>query len=137
MKKNIYFALLTGAVLLIGMNTSAKVSSRQELSRKVPQKVETAANNHQVTLFMEQLAKKDPAKLANFLLDGKFAYVYNETVKYIGIRGTDEVLVICQINDSDVGTFYYAAHKKGNKLNEQSTATPPSTQDFITLFERK
>lgn len=137
MKKNIYFTLLLSSLLLVGISASAKEPIPNKLPRQIAQKIEkTKADRQQVASFMEQLAKKDPAKLANFLLDGKFAYVYNESIKYIGIRGTDEVLDICQIDDSDVGTFYYVAHKKGNKVDEKSLATAPATQDFIALFEK-
>ncbi len=138
MKKNIYFTLALGAVLLLEISAFAKTPTQEALSRQVTQKIEqTADNAQQVTSFMKNLAQKDPAKLANFLLGGKFAYVYNESIVYLGVQSTGDVLVICQINDSDVGTFYYIAHKKGNRVFEDSVSSRPDTQAFVTLFERK
>ena len=138
MKKNIYLTLLISSVLLVGISASAKVPSQQALSRKVDQKVETATNNQQVTAFMKQLAKKNPAQLAEMLLQYKVPYVSNDSVIYIGVKDADEVLVVCQINDSDVGTFYHMVHKKADRwIPEPETTTPPSTQGFATLFERK
>lgn len=138
MRKNIYTTLTLGTILLLGMSAFAKAPAQEALSRQVTQKIEqTAQDQQQVASFIHQLAQKDPAKLANFLLGGKFAYVYNESIVYLGIQGTGDVLVICQIDDSDVGTFYYTAHKKGNRIFEDSVSSMPDTQAFVTLFERK
>ena len=136
-KKITYFTMTICAVLFLAASAFAREVPMKELTRQVSQKVEKTADNQQVVQFVENLAQKDPAKLANFLLGGKFAYVYNESVIYIGIQGNGEVLVICQINDFEVGTFYYTAHKKGNKVFEQNTAAIPNTKEFVTLFERK
>jgi hypothetical protein len=138
-KKTIYYtALACCAVLLMGMSSFSKVIPSQTLSRQIAYKIEKTTNNsRQVALFMEQLAQKDPAQFATFLLGEKLPYIYNESIIYIGIQGTDEVLVICKIDDSDVGTFYYTAHKQGDKLTTQHLAYYPSTQGFVTLFEVK
>ncbi|MBP5429534.1 MAG: hypothetical protein J6Y25_01405 [Elusimicrobiaceae bacterium] len=136
MKKNICFALCV--VLFLGVGAIAKTVSSQELSRQVDQKIEqTVQNQQQIAAFTQQLAQKDPAKLANFLLEGKFAYIHNGSIIFLGVQSTGDVLVICKIEDSDVGTFYYTVHKKDNKVTEQSTSTPPTTQDFATLFKRQ
>lgn len=139
MKKNVYFPLcLSMALLMTGSVAFTKGLSQEVLTRQVSQKVEQTANqNQQVAPFIKNLAQQDPVKLANFLLGSRFAYIYDESIAYLGIRGIDEVLVICKIDDTDVGTFYYVAHKKGNKVTEDSPATMPSTQGFVTLFERK
>lgn len=137
--KKIYIPLCLSCMLLMTGNLAfTKGTSQKKLERHVSQKIEQTADNElQVTAFLQHLAKKDPAKLANFLLEGKFAYVYNESIIYLGLKGTHEVLVISQIEDSDVGTFYYVAHKKGNKVTEESLSAIPNTQGFTTLFEHK
>ncbi len=137
MKKNMYFTGLISLALLSGSVAFAKAPSQEVLERRVAQQIETAADHSgQVVSFMKNLAQKDPAKLANFLLENKYTYVYNESIIYVGVRENGEVLVVCQIDDSDTGDFYYVAHKKGNKVAEQSTATMPATLGFIALFER-
>lgn len=138
MKKNLVVSFLIGSLLAMGISVFATNSPQRTLSHQLAKKIEQAPNKSlQIASFMEKLAQKDPARLANFLLEAKFTYVYNESIVYLGVQGVSGVLVICKINDSDTGNFYYTVHKKGSKVTEEITTTPPSHQGFATLFERK
>ena len=139
MKKNIYQILfLTGALLAFAtFSTSAKDSSlSQTLCQAVPVKLEQNYQQQQLIHFFENIARQDPAAFATFLLGEKSIYLTNPEVAYIGVKPNGEVLVLCEIDDFEIGAFYHVLHKKDGKVTTQSVATAPRLQEFITLFKR-
>lgn len=104
------------------------------VSQHVSRQVVQADENRQIARFAVQLAEKDPAQFATLVLGRKQHYVDNPYVVYIGIKGTEDAVVICKIPDTDVGTFYHTVRKSGARITTQESATFPDTQDFITLF---
>ncbi len=138
MKKNIVFMVVSMslAVLVAGGNLFAQHATQQNLSKQITQKIEKASIQAPFETYFKQLAKQDPAQMATLILGFKDAYIYNESILYMGINANSEALIICQIDDSDLGTFYYSAHKKEGKVYTARTVMLPETQGFITLFER-
>lgn len=138
MKKNIVFIAVSMclAVLVAGGNLFAQHATHQNLSKQVIQKVERASTQTPFETYFKQLSKQDPAKMATLILGFQDAYIYNESILYMGINADSEALIICQIDDPELGTFFYSAHKKAGKVHTAHTALLPETQGFITLFER-
>ena len=110
------------------------VPSKTVLEQHVSRQVIQADENRQIARFAVQLAEKDPAQFATLVLGRKQHYVDNPYVVYIGIKGTEDAVVICKIQDTDVGTFYHLIRKTGTRITTQEAASMPATQDFITLF---
>lgn len=140
MKKSCCYILLPILTILsfAQLNAFAETFfSQPATARQLIQQVKYNEDQHQITLFFKQLAQQNPAQFATFLLGSKMIYVHNPNVIYIGIAGEDEVFVVCKVEDSDVGNFYHAIHKKGGRYFTNEFAAAPSTQNFITLFEIK
>lgn len=138
MKKNlVYVSLAVCFALLLGTSAFCETSySQQQLFQQVSQKATQADPQRQVVKFFKKIAQKNPAQLATLVLGYKDTYVHDSNVVYIGIKGEDEALVICEIEDFEVGTFYYAVTRKGDKTSSQEHAAAPAPQGFVTLFQR-
>ena len=123
--------MLAGALLFNGTNAFAQKPVRLLKPAKIAQNEVFKGDN-----ILKKLAQKDPAKVALLLLEqNQLQYVHNPDVVYIGVKGEEEVLVICKVADSDVGDFFHVVHKKANRLNKREEVSLPSVKGFTTLYQ--
>ena len=139
-KSKIYTLLMLAAPLMLaGINiTASPLSKQQALTQQVNKQITQAEENQQLALFVKQLVQRNPAQAARLLVQPEQAYIYDDTVVYIGVKANGEVLVVCYIPetgaDAQWGSFYHVIHKEGTHITTSDQAAMPATEGFATMF---